>query len=134
MSLGLRPEYLDSRYIRLLRSLSLLAGIAVAGVGALTLTGWLLEVDLLKRVLQTDRVTMNPLASTAFLLCGASLLLQRGGRKGWRHLGQALALVVILLALLKIAAYQSGWSWSPDRILFEYRLAGSRMAPHSAPS
>jgi signal transduction histidine kinase/DNA-binding response OmpR family regulator/HPt (histidine-containing phosphotransfer) domain-containing protein len=40
--------------------------------------------------------------------------------------------IVVLLALLKIGAYDGEWSWSVDTVLFEYRLAGSRMATHTA--
>jgi signal transduction histidine kinase/DNA-binding response OmpR family regulator/HPt (histidine-containing phosphotransfer) domain-containing protein len=128
----LRSEHFNPLYLRLMRILSLAIGGILVGIGGLVLAGWLFEASLLKRVLQADRVMMNPLTAVEFALCGASLLLLRGHQRGRRMAGILVAGVVIALALLKIAGYERGWAWSVDSLLFEYRLAGSLMATHTA--
>ena len=128
----LRSEHFNPLYLRLLRILSLAIGAFLVGIGCMVLAGWMFEVPLLKRVLQADRVTMNPMTAVKFALCGVSLLLLQGHQHTRRMAGIVVAGVVIVLALLKIAAYESWLSWSVDSLLFEYRLAGSLMATHTA--
>ena len=113
------------------------AGLIVIAIGSLVLVGWLFGIETVKTVVPGE-VAMNP-GGTAFgfLLGGGALwLLQpsRSARK--RGLGKVLALLIVILSLVRIAAYASGWDVGPDRWLFSNALEAyeipNRMAPNTA--
>ncbi|MEJ7872561.1 MAG: PAS domain S-box protein, partial [Rubrobacteraceae bacterium] len=118
------------------------AAIAVAVlVGCLVLAGWLLEVEILKRVFP-GLVAMNPATALAFILAGASLLLLQAQDKPLRllRLAQGLAFVVALVGLLKLVGILFGWDFGIDQLLFRQKLESeaamigvpNQMAPNSA--
>lgn len=107
------------------------------GVGFLVLVGWILDVEVLKRLLPS-LVSMNPLTAVAFILCGASLGLT-SQQKGGAHTGaQVLALLVMGIGLFRLLGYAFDWEWGLDQWLFERKLVDdigtytNRMAPNTA--
>jgi signal transduction histidine kinase/CheY-like chemotaxis protein len=117
--------------------LARVASLSVILLSALVLIGWALDIEALKTVIP-ERVAMNPGGTAVgFLLSGSSLwlLLNRGSRR-LRHIGQALATAVVLLAIVRLASYAIGWDNGPDRWLFPQRLEQyekpNRMAPNTA--
>ncbi len=89
------------------------AGTAAMAVGGLVLAGWLLDLGILKSVLP-GQVSMKPNTALAFVLSGASLRLQEGGRRG----GRACAALVALIGLATLAEYLAGWNLGIDELLF----------------
>ena len=65
------------RHARLARAFAGVAAACVACLSLIVLAGWALDVEVLKSFLHPDPVAMNPLTAVAFLLCAASLWLQR---------------------------------------------------------
>ena len=126
--------YSDPRLIRLLRWLAGTAGLAVALVGLLALSGWQFDSPQLKSPLQLGRVPMNPLIAVEFLLAGLALALLVPERaKAWRRVpGVALGAGVALLALIKLIGYQAGWEHGIDELLFYAKLGSNRMSPNTA--
>ena len=132
MTFGHRSEHYHAPYVRLLRCASAGIGALLIGIGLLVLLGWQLDIDLMRRVLQHERAAMNPLTAALFALCGTSLLLVRTDDGRYRRLGAGVAGLVILLALIKLVGYEIGATWSIDRVLYRFRLAGSNLAPQTA--
>jgi signal transduction histidine kinase len=121
------------------RSLTHGASAAVVLVGAATLLGWWLDIEPLKRGIG-DAVAMNPATAASFILTGASLWLARTEPMPprTRRWAAALAAVVALVAIVRLAGYVLGAEVGVDQLLFRERLAhagvGSpnRMAPNTA--
>src|SRR4051794_17050229 len=94
------------------RSASVIAAF-VALMGALVLTGWTLDLEVLKRVLP-GMVAMNPVTAIAFLLAGASLSLgaRSGGEQPERAtaswLSRGFALLAGGIGALKLVSLFSG--------------------------
>ena len=119
------------------RSSSIVAILA----GWMVLTGWALDVDVLKRVLP-GLVAMNPITAIGFILAGVSLWLlqaERADRRA-RRAASACAVVVALIGLFKLLQLLFGVEFGIDQILFpgkleaESALTGlpNRMAPNTA--
>jgi prepilin signal peptidase PulO-like enzyme (type II secretory pathway) len=110
-------------------------------VGCLVLVGWILNVDVLKRIVP-GLVAMNPTTAVAFILAGVSLWLLRtqGADRTTRNIAQACAAVVAIVGLIKLVQLGFGWEFGIDQLLFpeklelEARIAGTpnRMAPNTA--
>jgi two-component system, sensor histidine kinase and response regulator len=122
-----------SRLIALLKALSWVAGAGVILGGCLVLLGWALNVNLLKTVVP-GLVAMNPGTALLFILSGAALLLQQMERPGpsVRHVGQALAAVLVVAALATFPGSVLKWDNSWDRLLFRDALGDNRIAPNTA--
>ena len=127
---------------RLIARFQLLAQIAsglVVLVSLLVLVGWALDNEALKTVLPGLKA-MNPGGTAVgFLLASAALwLLVSPGFVARRRLAQALAACVVLMAVLRLAGYATGWDNGPDRWLFRHELEQyvppNRMAPNTAAS
>ena len=118
----------------LARTCTRLAWSAVMAMGLLVLLGWLLENDLLKRLLFETSVPMNPLTALSFFLAGAALcaLEQQSTARRRRGLGLALGAVVALIALAKLLDYYFTLSLGIDQLLFYQKLGSSLMAPSTA--
>ncbi len=125
---------------RLIARFQLLARIAsglVVLVSLLVLVGWALDIEALKTVLPGLKA-MNPGGTAVgFLLASAALwLLVRPGFAARRRLAQTLAACVVLVAVLRLAGYATGWDNGPDRWLFRHELEQyvppNRMAPNTA--
>ena len=125
---------------RLIARFQLLARIAsglVVLVSLMVLVGWALDIEALKTVLPGLKA-MNPGGTAVgFLLaCAALWLMVRPGFVARRRLAQALAACVVLMAVLRLAGYATGWDNGPDRWLFRHELEQdvppNRMAPNTA--
>ena len=111
-------------------------------VGCLVLDGWLLDLEILKRIFP-GLVAMNPTTALAFILAGGSLLLLQAPDKPLklRRIAQALAFVVAVVGLLKLVEILFGWNLlGIDQLLFRQELESeaavtgvpNRMAPNTA--
>jgi diguanylate cyclase (GGDEF)-like protein/PAS domain S-box-containing protein len=115
------------------------AALLAIAVGFLVLIGWMFDLDPLTTVLP-GLVAMNPTTALTFVAVGASLWLL-GGESVGRHrrrAGQALALLVITVAIAKLEGVVTGRDLGADQLVFREKLAplGSalpnRMAPNTA--
>jgi hypothetical protein len=116
-------------------------GAAAAIVGCLVLAGWILDADVLKRIIP-GLVAMNPATAMAFILLGISMWLLRSGEvsRGARRVSRGLAVMVALVGLTKIVQIVFGWEFGVDQLLFpeklelEAKVVGipNRMAPNTA--
>lgn len=113
------------------------AAVIVTAVGILVLLGWQLNNLFLKQIFP-KLVAMNPMEAVAFIFCGVALLLreQRGYK---RTIATGLTIVVILVALVRIAAVAGLFDIGIDRLLFNnqvqttiYSGAISQLVPHGA--
>src|SRR5438045_1185985 len=91
----------------------ILRGVVFA-VGVLVLIGWQFDIELLKRI-SPKFVAMNPMSAVGFLLAATSLQL-RGREKNsvTRFLSQVAAAGVLLIGLIKILEYATGWQSNFD--------------------
>lgn len=113
------------------------AAVIITAVGILVLLGWQLNNLFLKQIFP-KLVAMNPMAALAFIFCAVALLLreQRGYK---RSIATGLAIIVIVVALLRIAAVAGLFDIGIDRLLFNsqiqttiYSGATSQVVPHAA--
>jgi PAS domain S-box-containing protein len=104
------------------RQLSQVAAVAVMGAGVSVLFGWWRDIDFLKSVIPgTNSMKVN--TAVCFVLAGLSLWLLRhegeglirSDRRG--RLGQALALIVILIAGLSLSQDLLGWNLGIDELV-----------------
>jgi signal transduction histidine kinase/DNA-binding response OmpR family regulator/HPt (histidine-containing phosphotransfer) domain-containing protein len=129
--------YDDALLVARFQRLARLASGLVILVSCLVLAGWTLNSEALKSVVP-GMVAMNPGGTAVgFLLAGAALwLLVIPGASTRKRVAQALACVVVILAVLRLAGYATGWDNGPDRWLFSQELeqyaTPNRMAPNTA--
>lgn len=124
------------------RLYSRVSGAAAVLVGGSVLAGWRLRNEFLKSVFP-GLVAMNPATAVAFILAGCALVtlnmpsVQGPAARG-RRFAQACALIVVVMACLRLAGYLCGWDIGMDRWLFASALESSatgvpnRMAPNTA--
>jgi signal transduction histidine kinase/DNA-binding response OmpR family regulator len=115
--------------------------VAAAGVmlvGCLALAGWAFDLEPLKTLLP-GRVAMNPVTALCFLLGAVSLWLQSGPTTaGIRRLAVGCALIIVGVAIVRLAGYAGCPDVGIDRLFFREKLdaaAGfppNRMAPNTA--
>ena len=108
-------------------------------VSGLVLCGWMLDVELFKRLFP-QLVAMNPTTAVAFMLLALSLWLSPAehiaGRT--RLIAQLCAGLVALIGLLKLSEVLFGWPTGLDQLLFADKLGRdlsgqpNRMAPNTA--
>ena len=110
------------------------AAAGVAAIALLVMLGWLAEVELLKSLLHSSRIAMNPMTATAFLLSAVGLWQLRRDPPSRRAAITAdlCGLAVMAVAGLRIADYAVGWRVGVDQWLFASRLDGNVMAPNTA--
>src|SRR5215216_16951 len=96
----------ERRVFMLLRMYTRAASLAVLGVGLTVLSGWLLDVPLLKSFLP-DLPAMRFNTALSLLLLGGALWFLKEAEPGVRNkrLGQVLAGLVLLLCLLTLSEY-----------------------------
>jgi light-regulated signal transduction histidine kinase (bacteriophytochrome) len=75
---------------------------------------------------------MNPLSAILFIIAALAIL----GLKSPR-LARMCAVIIILVGILRLVSYLSGWDYGPDLLLFHQKLAAAarnpnRMAPNTA--
>ena len=124
--------------------IAMLASLTTIAIGLGALAGWLLQINVLSRLIP-GAVSMNPTTAGAFILAGTSLglSLQRSRIKG-RNVqaliltARACALIVMLTGLIKYAGYLGGVDvpldhWLPGSNLFEAPSSSpNRMAPNTS--
>lgn len=115
-----------------IHSLSALAALAAISGGLLVLIGWLLDIDILKRV-RPGFTAMNPLTAISFVLNGSGIMLLLTNRN---RVALMLGGTVAALAVLKIWDLSFG-GLPVDRFLFADQLIEpgqppSRLAPNTA--
>lgn len=93
--------------------------LAVACLGAAVLTGWKLDIGVLKSVLP-EWATMKPNTALGFLFSGSALLLagRSGANAGLRMAGIVLAMGVTALGILTIGEYAWNVDFGIDQLLF----------------
>src|SRR6476659_1336502 len=98
------------------------AGAAVIALGCLVLVGWWLDSPMLMAVIP-GLVAMNPTTAAAFLLAGTSLwlLARDGDRSAALGVGRVCALVVAVIALVKLVSFV-GPDLGIDQALFREQL------------
>jgi methyl-accepting chemotaxis protein len=137
---------LSPSFIQICRRFSYWASTLVLVLGVIVLLSWALDIEVLKSIVP-GRVTQKPNTALGLMASGGALLLwnwQTHRQPGEHHRWQRLALVVlpvlvVLLGLLTLAEYSSGWDlginhlvWvepSPDAV---DAIAGGRPAPNTA--
>ena len=124
------------------RTYSKASGAAAILIGGLTLLGWQFEIGVFKSLFP-GMVAMNPVTAVAFILAGAALSMYNAATRDahsvrMRQAASACALVILILACLRLAGYMFGWDIGIDRWLFSSLLDQSvngipnRMAPNTA--
>src|SRR5687767_1320224 len=112
------PEQVNYGVLTRARSFSRAAGIFVMLVGALSLTGWLLDIDELKSVY--GDITMKANAALSLLLAGGSLwLLSIDNKEAFAHRGcQMCATTISVVGILTLSEHIFGWNLGIDQLLF----------------
>jgi hypothetical protein len=87
-------------------------------VGALSLIGWLLDIDGLKSIY--GNITMKANAALSLLLAGGSLWLLYvvEGKTFVHRAGQVCATTVALIGALTLSEHVFGWNLGIDQVLF----------------
>jgi len=112
---------------------------AIIVVCLLVLAGWQFDIPFLRRPFPRF-VSMNPMTAVLFIVIAISFLLAGGEKKPSSKIaGYALAILVIVLSLLKLAAAGGLFDLGIDRFLFADKLdadivnnVANFMAPHTA--
>lgn len=115
---------------RALRRAAGALGLIAAGIGVLTLAGWLLGAPALTSLVPTAGATKAN-ASVSLLLIGVSLWLlsDPDRRRTLRMVGKLLAFVAALTGVLTLGEYFFGWDLRIDQLLFR-ELPGAPLTSH----
>jgi len=97
-------------------------GIFAAAVGALALSGWALDLGVLKGA--GGAITMKPNAALGLVACGASLRTLVSSRRAVRWLSPVLAICGGAIGILTLSQHVVGWNLHIDELLF-VEAAGS---------
>ncbi len=109
----------------------------VIAVAVLVLWGWQVDSIFLKQIFD-EMVAMNPMIAVCFIFCGISFLLH--GQQGYKRIiAISFALLVILIAVLRILAVTGLYDVGVDRLLFTrelqkttYNGTSNHMVAHAA--
>ena len=123
------------RLLSRLRSLSRLFGFLVLAAGIAVLTGWLMEVQLLKSLIP-GLSTMKANTALAFILTGLSIAFSHDRTTsgvphgGGKKIAQVLGLAVCLFGILTISQDLFGWDLHIDQVLVrDYPGASGTASP-----
>jgi len=103
--------------MKALRRLSEVAGIATSAIGGIAMTGWLLDVDVLKSVVP-GLITMKANTALVLMLLGASLYATASGDERYRNAVRVATLVAFTLAAAVFSQYVHGHDLGVDLLLF----------------
>jgi PAS domain S-box-containing protein len=108
----------------LLRNLPAVASAVAICVGTLTILGWFLDLEILKRAFP-GAVRMNPTTALCFILVGAalSLCIYESVPAPVRAFAKIIAIFVVLVGTAKLIALFWGWDLHVDDFLFSEKLA-----------
>ena len=117
------------------------AALTAIAVGGSVLTGWIFDLEYLKRVFP-GVIAMNPATAAAFILAGVSLALLVGLARGGDLKSRALvltarlcALGIVLIGLARLVTLSTGWELGVDQWLFTSKLMnGLELSSHIAPN
>lgn len=120
-------------------NIDLAACIFATTISGSVLTGWALDIELLKRV-STNLVAMNPVTAVSFLLLSLSLLLMRSSDDNRKaiFIAKLCAGLVVLVGLSKLIEIIFGPAIGLDQLFFKDKMANdingqpNRMAPNTA--
>jgi signal transduction histidine kinase/CheY-like chemotaxis protein len=105
-------------------------------ISLIVLAGWIWDVEALKTFLRPNPVAMNPLTAVSFLFCAGALACQFKPDSPRRRIGQIMAGIAVLAAIIVVGSYLSLWSVQIDEWMFHgelsVRQAHNRMAPNTA--
>jgi PAS domain S-box-containing protein len=127
--------------VKVTEGLARLCAVVVIGVSLAALAGWAGNWQWLKSMsASSQRVAMNPVTAITFIILTSGFWVLCGveAGPGWRsrQLAHLIALVVIVLGVQRLLAYQLNWPWALDEWLFRSRLTSAqhdnRMAPNTA--
>ena len=99
-----------------LERVSAAAGTFAAAVGALALTGWTFDLDVLKGA--GGAITMKPNAALGLVACGLSLRAYVSSRRIVHWLSLALAVCGGAIGILTLSQHLVGWNLGIDELLF----------------
>jgi signal transduction histidine kinase len=113
------------------------ASITVIFLACMVLAGWLFDSPSLKRFFYPRSVAMNPTTAVSFILSSVACLLNmKQASRVSRRIAQVCAIIVILIASMRLISYLWGFELGVDRILFcnalEKETPPNRMAPNTA--
>ena len=95
-----------------------MAAAAAVTVGAVVLVGWLIDAHVL-RAFSTGAVAMKANAAIGVLMAGVGVLVKVGDPPRWRRLtGDGLGLACMLLGVVTLAEYLTGWQPGIDELVF----------------
>jgi signal transduction histidine kinase len=92
------------------------AGTFATAIGALTLVGWALELDVLKGL--GGAITMKPNAAFGLVACGLSLNAQLSRRRALCRLAPVLAVAGGVIGFLTLSQHVIGWNLGIDELVF----------------
>ncbi len=121
------------------------AAVGVVAIGALVIVGWAFDLAVLRSLIPGTTAVNPGGTAVALVLAGTSLWLRAAndGRRTWmRTAAIGCALVVVLIAGIRLGGYLLDRDAGPDRLLFSQQIdaeAGrvgwvNRMAPNTAAS
>lgn len=121
------------------RAMARAAALTAALLGAVSLAGWVADVEALKSALPGDLVTVKPNTAVAVLALGLSLaMVATGPGRRLMVAARAAAALAALIGVLTIVEYTTGAGLGIDELLFTDDTAGAatgtpgRMAPNTA--
>jgi methyl-accepting chemotaxis protein len=113
-----------------LRGLARLAAGMVMLIPCAVFTGWIFDIDVLKRV-APGLVAMNPLTALSFLAAGCGLCAATGSGKATR-VPALCGLGIATVGAVILCRYLFGWDAGIDRLLFARSLGDNVIAPTAA--
>ena len=124
------PASRHSPLIDVFERIPLIAGSAVAVIGALVLAGWALNVPIITQWSQGG-IPMIPLTALCFVLAGGSLTMAvRPHRTATTEaIQQTLAAAVATIAILSFYEYLRGGASDFDLLLFDDKVRGGTLSP-----
>jgi diguanylate cyclase (GGDEF)-like protein len=122
-----------------LRRVALTASLCPIVAGLLVLGGWILDVEILKRIVN-GLTAMNPATAVGFICLGSALALtsRRGAGRIARGAAITLGLAAAALGVGRLLAVAGVYDAGVDRLLFAEKLVGAdfgrpnQMAPNTA--
>ena len=127
------PPPAESNSTSSFKSLSKGISLFIVGVGCLVLTGWALDIAVLKSILP-GLASMKSNTALLFVLCGVSLWMQIKGQT--RRIAQACAFIVVFVGVLTLGEYLFNGDFGIDQVLFRDKaldaLYPGRISPATA--
>ena len=128
----------NPRLMAAFKTYSRVASTAIIIISCLVLAGWVMDIEMLKRIFP-GVVAMNPMTALNFILAGAAvwLLQSTSPTLASRRVVHGFACFIAVIGLLRIIALTVGWDSGTDQLLFRSKLdlgppPPNRIAPNTA--